>query len=337
MSDTKVPRSRSKTRTEVQDEFTNLSAPQKLSQKERELKAQHADGLRQSAADITAEKAAQALASAGVAVQKSLSAVSEELTARLAQLDTVKATIQLEIDELQRLYGQRVILEHLDVLLAEHDEKKLALEKEIELANLQWEEVQTLHRKNEEEWSASIRVRREREEAEHAYKTAQAHRAAEDAFQEEMRVRKAYERDRKESLEKDWDIRSEALKLAEQELTNLRAAVAAHPAELDKAGKQAEAITANRLTRDHQHAMQLLERDRASEKALAAADKASLEQALARANKLNEELTTSLASAHAKNAEIATKALDASSGASALAAVQNFAKDAANGGSTKRS
>lgn len=337
MSDTKVPRSRSKTRTEVQDEFTNLSAPQKLSQKERELKAQHADGLRQSAADITAEKAAQTLASAGVAVQKSLSAVSEELTARLAQLDTVKATIQLEIDELQRLYGQRVILEHLDVLMAEHDEKKLELEKEIAAARVVWDQQRIEMQKNDEEYLTSLQTARHREDAEYQYKTAQTRRTTEDAFQEELRLRKAHERDRKETLEKDWAARTAILAAAEQELTNLRAAVAAHPAELDKAGKQAEAITANRLTRDHQHAMQLLERDRASEKALAAADKASLEQALARANKLNEELTTSLASAHAKNAEIATKALDASSGASALAAVQNFAKDAANGGSTKRS
>jgi colicin import membrane protein len=337
MSDTKVPRSRSKTRTEVQDEFSNLSAPQKLSQKERDLKAQHADGLRQSAADITAEKAAQSLASAGVAVQKSLSAVSEELTTRLAQLATVKANIELESADLQRLYGHRVVLEHLDVLMAEHDEKKAALEKEIADVRLQWDTDQAFHAAHELELDEELKKSRSREAAEYQYRTHQQRRADEDSFLEDLRVRKNTERDRREVLEKEWAARSATLLAAEQELTALRTAVASHPNEIDKATKQAAAIEANRLTREHAHAFALLERDRASEKALAAADKASLEQALARANKLVEELTASLASAHAKNAEIATKALDASSGASALSAVQSFAKDVANGGSAKRS
>lgn len=73
MSDAPKPSRRSRSRSETKAAFSNLSEPQKLSPKEREAEAQRAEALRSSVANISAEKAAMSIASAGVAVQKALS------------------------------------------------------------------------------------------------------------------------------------------------------------------------------------------------------------------------------------------------------------------------
>jgi hypothetical protein len=322
----KPPRSRSRSRTEVETDFSSMASPQKLSQKERDDKAARAAELRSSITDVTAEKAAQALATAGVAMQKSLSAVNEELTTRLAQLSTIKENIAIESEELERRYGAGVILEHLDVLLAQHDEKKQALADEIAAARAKWAEELAQQAKD-----------RQRDADDFNYRTAQERKTNNDAWNEQLRLRGIAEQERVSALEKSWAAREEELKLREKELTDLRTAVAGHQAEIAKAVKAAESILENRLTKDHTHAMQLLEKDRASEKALAVSELAAKDQTIVRLQKLNEELQVALTEANKKNVEIATKALEASSDKAALAAVQNFAKDQSNGGSVKRS
>ena len=97
------------------------------------------------------------------------------------------------------------------------------------------------------------------------------------------------------------------------------------------------AIESNRLTRDHNHAKELLEKDRASEKALYEADKKALTEQNARLTKLNEELQIALKEANQKNAEIATKALESTSSREALTTLQTTLKDAGVNGSIRKS
>lgn len=323
MSDSKK---RSRSRSDVKVAFQNLDVPQGLSDKERELRAQAAEAIRSSIADLAVDKATQAITAASLANQKALSAVNEELVTKLELLKNIKENIDLESKDIDRLYGIRVLSEHLDVLKAEHDEAKAALEKEILEQRAWWKEEKA--REDRE---------RIRNNEDYAYKLAQSQQLANDAWESTIRARNVQEQTRMEVFEKNWRQREDELKLREKELTDLRALVAAHPTQLDAEVKKAVAIESNRLTRDHKHATELLEKDRASEKALYESDKKALTEQLAAAKKLNEELTLSLASAHTKNADIATKALEASSGQAALSAVQNFAKDQGNNGPAKRS
>lgn len=322
----KPPRSRSRSRSEISADFANLAKPQRTSQKEREAHGQRAAELRNSIADVTTEKAAQALASAGVQMQKSLSAVSEELTTRIAQLDTIKENISIESEELERLYGARVISEHLDVLIAEHDEKKQALDKEVAETRAKWAEERV-----------AAEMARTREESEFNYKRTQERKATDDSWKETLRLRYIDEENRRLQLEKIWGQREEALKAQESELVDLRAKAQGFQAELDKAVKTAESVVANRLIKDHTHAMQLLEKDRAGEKALYEADKKSLSEALAREQSLTIALRAELAEASKKNTEIATKALESTSSREALTTLQTSLKDSGLNGGQKRS
>ena len=322
MSDKK----RSRNRIETKIAFSNLNVPPGMSEKEIELQARAAEATRSSIAELEVSKAAQAVTAASLATQKSLSTINEELANKLSLLQDVKTNIDLEAKELTKLYGARVILEHLDVLKAEHDEQKAALEKEILEART----------KNAEDWNAT-KKEREREQADYEYTTKQTRKADLDAWNEQVRVRNIQELARQDQLQKIWAQREDELKLREKELIDLRAAVAGHLGEIEKAVKQAVAIENNRLTRDHNHAKELLEKDRASEKALYEADKKALTEQNARLTKLNEELQIALKEANQKNAEIATKALESTSSREALTTLQTTLKDAGVNGSIRKS
>ena len=322
MSDKK----RSRNRIETKIAFSNLNVPPGMSEKEIELQARAAEATRSSIAELEVSKAAQAVTAASLATQKSLSTINEELANKLSLLQDVKTNIDLEAKELTKLYGARVILEHLDVLKAEHDEQKAALEKEILEART----------KNAEDWNAT-KKEREREQADYEYTTKQTRKADLDAWNEQVRVRNIQELARQDQLQKIWAQREDELKLREKELIDLRAAVAGHLGEIEKAVKQAVAIESNRLTRDHNHAKELLEKDRTSEKALYEADKKALTEQNARLTKLNEELQIALKEANQKNAEIATKALESTSSREALTTLQTTLKDAGVNGSIRKS
>lgn len=333
MSDKKRVRSR----TETKAQFDNLNIPQSLSDKEKELRAQADEAIRSSISDLAIEKASQAITTANLANQKALSTVTEELTSSLTILGNVKANIALEAAELERLHGVRLISEHLDVVRAEHDEQVEELQKSIVEQRERWEQEKLLHTRATAEANAEQEKTRRREHDEYVYQTNQQRKLATDSFNEAIRTKMLEEQKRQRDLNDTWEAREKELATHEVELISLRAAVAAHQEELNKAVSKAVAIETHRLTKDHSHEKAFLEQDKKNILALHESEKASLNSALTASKKLVEDLTASLASAHAKNAEIATKALEASSGSAALAAVQNFAKDQGANGPAKRS
>lgn len=330
MSDTNPPNPskpprRARTREEIQTEYSALGRPSPLSEKEKEAKAQRAAELRQQAINKTAEKAASDIAGLGVSLQKSLSTVQEELTKSLAELGTVQELVKVETEELTRLHGVETVQAHLDVLQAQHDEKRQALESNVVMLQQAWEQEKR-----------DILKAREREAVEYKYQLDQERKIERDRFNEDMRIARHNEKLRTEEFDKKLAEHQKVVAAAEQELQELRTLKTNLPVELEKAEKKGAAIATGNLSKDFVHEKQLLERDRMSEKSLYEADKRGYVEQVGRLTKLNEELQVALTEANKKNVEIATKALEASSDKAALAAVQNFAKDQ-NNGSTKRS
>lgn len=333
----KPPRSRNRSRTEVESEFSNLNQQPVLSQKERTLKEAHDALMRGSVNNLSAEKVTQELAKAGVSVQKTLSALNEEVLTRLQQLDSIKQNIALEVEELTRLYGVDTVQAHLDVLIAQHDEKKQALEDESAAQRALWVEEKKNTLKLEAEFKSELAKERQREKDAYDYKTAQDQKTAQDAFNEEMRIKKAGERDRQEELNKSWAAREEALKLREKELADLKAAVENFPKQLEAEANKRVGAATGAMKKDHEHEISLLKVGAQSDKALLEAQIKSLNDALEREKTLSTALRTELAMANQKNAEIATKALDSTSSRELATTLQAALKDQSNGGSARKS
>lgn len=249
----------------------------------------------------------------------------------------MRKNIELENAELARLNTAGIVLEHLDVLKAEHDEAKAALERQIQEARVRWADEEAEYKKAFALRKQADAEERARVDESNKYQTLMQRRAENDKFAEEIRVARLNEQTRSELIQKDWNRREEDLKLREKEFNDAKAAIQNHAAEIDKAVKSAVAIAESRLSREHAHAMSLISKDMETAKLLFENEKKSLTEALAQERSIVAALRADVMAANTKAAEIAQKALDASSGQTALAAVQKFASETGTNGSTRKS
>jgi colicin import membrane protein len=263
------------------------------------------------------------LATAGLDAQKSLAELSQALTQKTQELETLREAITVERADLEQLHGKEIVAASLDALLAQYDEKRRELEASIQQTRADWNREQLEHEQE-----------REREEEKYQYELKQSHRQQQDRFQESLRVEAVAERDRKEQLEKGWALREEGLRKAETELVSLREQVAAHPEVLRKAVEKEVAIVGNTLKKDHAHEVALLKNNFEAASSVLKGELAA-QQRLAQQQAVQiAELTTKLEAAYTKVQETAAKALDATNGQAALQAVQRFAET--NGSSTSK-
>jgi hypothetical protein len=294
-----------------------------VSQKERDARAAKNAAVLTSVAEVTVEKAVTAVTAAGLSVQKSLAEVSAELQAKLLELAGLDDAISIREAELEDLHGKEVVAAALDQLLVKYETQKADLNKQITELRAAWEQEQRAHTQSVAERDADTTKYQQRAEDAYQYTTSQRHKAAEDAWTEEQRRKHIAEEERAAQLMKSWTDREAVLKTRENELVELKAKVDAFPVELKKAEDRTAAIVGNTMKKDHQHELELLKRDAASDKAMLTAQVATAQAQAAQAQVTIADLQAKLADAYAKNSEIATKALEAASGRQALLEVQS--------------
>jgi colicin import membrane protein len=302
-----------------------------VSQKERDARDAKNAGVLATVAQTTVEKAVTAVTTAGLSVQKSLAEVSAELQAKLVELSQVADAITIKKAELVELHDKEIVGAALDQLLVKYETQKADLNKNIAEARTLWDQEQRLHMQAIAERDAIDEKAHQRAEDAYSYTTAQRHKAVEDAWNEEQRRKHIAEEERATQLTKSWNDRELALKARETELADLKVKVDGFPVELKKAEDRTAAIVGNTMKKDHQHELELLKRDSASEKALLAAQVATATAAATAAATQITDLQAKLAEANNKITEIATKALDAASGRQALMEVTNMQRNEANG------
>lgn len=266
------------------------------------------------AGGITIETAAKKVTEAQLSIGKTLSDVTNQLQTQLQELDTVTQAVGIKQSELETIFGKEQVLKNLDELNVEFEAHKVSIE----------DQKMALDRE------------RQQEEADFQFNLAQTRKNDQLKFEEESRVRKAYERDQTEALQKGWALREETLKNQENEIVELRAKVAAFPAELDAAVKKAEAIVGNTVKRDYEHKLQLLQKDFDTAKTVSDNTVRGYQERLAANDKVIAELTLRLAGAEERVTTIATKALEAASSTKSLADVQNLIQTQNNGSAARK-
>jgi hypothetical protein len=265
----------------------------------------------QSVAGLNMDGVSGTIASTQVEVQKSLAALSAKLVEQLQVLGNVEEAIKLKREELQQLYNIEAGAVSLDDLDAKIEAQREA-----------WKEEQARKQREFAEQQSERNKQWARTEEEYQYRMSQEHKQGEDTFAYRMAQQEKANRDKQESLEKNWGQREEELKKREKELEDLRAQVAAIPEQVRKAENAAVAVATNSVKKEYETKIVLATKDAEMASKLAAQEGASLRQALEKATTQIADLKTQLDQAHHDVKEISAKALESASGRSAMEALQ---------------
>jgi hypothetical protein len=287
-----------------------VKAPHVVAEEER--------AIREAVQDISVETVAQRVAALGVELTRTLSGLTERLTAEVKLLEDVRQAVTLERQELERLHGRDVVASSTAELLEDYRRRKAALEAELTTRQEEWQAQQDLRARQLREQEEEIKRQRQREKEEYEYQKALERKKDQDKYEEEKRQR-----------ERDWAARESQLREREQELASLKAEVAKFPATLqtDVAKAVAEALKAEQDRAKQQ--MLLVQKDRESDKQVAALRITALEETVARQSAQIEALQNRLEDARVQVREIAVQAIEGASGARALAHINQIAMEQA--------
>jgi len=278
------------------------------------------------AASVNISASLSAISSTSVKIQGDLAKISEELIQKHADLQAVDEAIALKKQEMESLHGVDSVLLTIDEAKAQHAAHLEAQAKEKEQIE---EEHQNLINQRSQE--------RAREEEEYKYNLQQSRKANQDAWTEEVRVRGNQERDRREAFEKDITNREAFLKAKETEYQAASARIANWDVDVKKEVDKAVAIATNSLSKDHAHKTQLVEiQNKATVDGLNAA-LAQKTQLLSDRDATIAAITAQLKEAYAKNAELASKAVEGAANAKSMADMQSLITNVGGNGARPRS
>ena len=330
----KKPASRSKrSKVEIRREFEDLqeeiSVRETLDPKvEASLKARE-DEVRAEVAEVGVEGVVQRIAGLGLDVTRALSEVAEKLTAEVRLLSSLREASILERQELERLHQIDIAATSIDHLVKEHEEKRLALEAELNAKRVNREADNSRLERERLEQAEALERQRRREVDDYEYRKALERKKAQDKYDEEQRLLARQNAERQETLQKDWQRREAALKEREEEIAGMEDRVAAFPAclagEVEKARQEARREVEAQLERQ----MLLLEKDAAAEARVAQLSIKALEQQLVAAAGQIATLEKQLAEAKQQVQDIAVRAIEGASGARALSHINQIAMEQA--------
>lgn len=221
---------------------------------------------------------------------------AQTLTALInANIDRRKEN-EVNLKELEELYKKKVMFlensyEEMD---KELQSKYNAKEKELKNKLVDKEaEQRKLREREEEEYLYSLEREREREN---------------NAWKDEKELREK-ELSKKEAIVKE---REEKINILEDEISDLKDIVNDIPNQIEKAKKETEAITKNKLTSKHEAEKELIQKEAQWEKDKSDEKIKDLELQLSKANSKISELEDNLKCAYREMREMATEAVKSS-------------------------
>jgi hypothetical protein len=232
----------------------------------------------------------------GSKVLDTLSGLQGEVTKRINLLDTINGAISLQEKRLQELHGVEAATVSLDEVKAGIESEKAAWEAE----------------------KAELEKDQQREEEEYNYNLAQQRKLQNDQFESTLAKRKREEELRKEVLEREWaDI-----KLGLENRKSEYDAAAAKLATFDSAVKanvdREVAIATNSLKRSYEHEKALTQKDYEATIKVMESENNNLSKQVSSLLGEVSNLKSDLVGARNDAKDVATKALEASSGRQAL-------------------
>lgn len=323
-----------RTKAEVQEEFEKIKEDSEqekaeFNPKTAESARQREEEVKQALKEITSEGLVQRITTIGLDVSKTLSELSSKLTAENNLLTTLREAAALEKRELEKLHKIDVCATALDQLIEEYEEKKSVLETESAARRSEWELEKDSRAQEQKEFEENLKKQRQREKEEFEYQKISERKKDQDACEEALRLQERKNKEKQETLDKNWQAREAALKAGEEELNRLRNEAAGFPERLKKEAEKAVADAVKALELRHQQETMVLQKDSEAEKRFGELKVKSLEDALARQSKEIETLGARLDEAKKQVQEIAVKAIEGASGANALSHINKIAMEQA--------
>ena len=125
-----------RTKAEIEQEFTEVqeelaAARETIEPKADELRKQKETEIRQTVQGLSVETVVGEISNLGLAVSKSLAALSDQLTQEVNRLATVREAVALEQAELVRLHKIDIAATAIDQLVQDYGRQKEQLEAEM--------------------------------------------------------------------------------------------------------------------------------------------------------------------------------------------------------------
>jgi hypothetical protein len=270
---------------------------------------------------LTVEQLVNQMGALQTTVQGSLAGLSAQLTSKLSE----SQQLDLAIAEKARRFQELTAKEAEAVTL---DELKL----EIEATRKTWAEETAEANRQHGIAMAQLREEQSRyeEQRDFDYKTAHDQWKTEQQHRETEAARLA--QIRQEDLERGWKLREEQLKAQEQEIIDMRTAVAGHEAAIKAAVDAAVATATSALNRSHEHEITFAKQQAASEVTLATQQLKAAQAALTQAEARNTALEARANAAEQRTLDVVQSALNVQAANDRAQAVQQTAQSASAAG-----
>lgn len=282
---------------------------------------------------LSPEEMASTMTKLGVNVNNTL----QQVTSKIIDSRNILADLDRACDtkraELENLFGQEVLARTIGNLIADHDTKKKEFaEKEAELEE-QVQRQEAANQRRQAEWEQQFQQSCDRSKKDFEYLFAQQQRQARDTFSEQIKTERRAFDDQQREREREWEIREENVQKREQALATREAEVEGAVEETRKKIEQEKHTALNAMKRDHDHAMQMVQKDATTAAQIASSTINTLQEQLLKQQAEIEQLKTRLTEVQEKNTDLARSALESASHQFALDAVMR--SGGANGDQTR--
>lgn len=343
------------TKQEILDAYNSLSREHRKLQKEHEdLQKQKGGAAPAPAAAAPAAAAPSAVKAAGdvasivsglttlrASLGGSASALQQRLTAEATRLSGLRQQAGEILTNLRELHQiEDVQSDTLGELITTHktqaesfqrdlSERTTALNDALSAQREAWEKEQEEHRRAIKERDAELKKQRQREAAEFDYSLKLRRKLDEEAWQQSQAAFEAGFKEQREAKQRAWAQGEEALAVREKEYADLKAQVAAFPAERDADLKRAREEGANIGKRQARIKADLVAKDNEGKRRVFEHRISALDGTIATQTALIADLTTQLRTAQKQAQELAVKAIEGASNESSFVAIKEIALEQA--------
>jgi len=330
----------SNTKQEMLEAY-NAALKQLEAQREAELKPEKkieekkAKEVIQVAESLSTEGVAKEISNLKIEASKTLAQISDRLEEEVNKFRAIQSAIVLKEKELQELYEIERSAVTLAALIesqnlkrqqfeSEMDEKKEALNQEIEALRAEREKEKNEYETMVKERDIAEKKRRDREKEEYEYSFKREQKLAKDKFEDEKAKLEKEIQVKKEQMESELRAREKVIAEKEEELNELKKRVSAFPKEMEAAIAKAVKDSTDRLNLEAKNREELMKKEFIGEKNVLTTRIESLEKIEKEQNEQITKFSQQLEKAYQQVQEIAVKTIEGSSTIKSFANLQQW-------------
>jgi hypothetical protein len=264
-----------------------------------------------SVADLKPEEVMNEVGALTVSMQSTLAGIGAAISQKLEAMQNLDKALAAKGEELAELYEIEKDAQDLESVRSMRQQEDEDWEKKKENRLAEWADDESERAKK---W--------QREDETHAYDHSQKVARDKEQFNAEKSERERLESIRLEDLQRDWTAREEGLKGQEEELDSFKERVEQFEEEMKREVAKAEAQASQRVKRDFEHQIALLNKDAEAAAQLASTEKQAQQDTISNLSEQLEDTQKQLESARADAKDVTSAALQSASGRDSLAAVQ---------------